>query len=66
MIARRERERERESERGGHLSSHQWRRLEAELRRWPHNDAQQRQPVVLRWGDGSEHEEERLESSYVQ
>jgi hypothetical protein len=30
------------------------------LRRWPHNNAQQRRLVVLRWGDGSGHEEERL------
>jgi hypothetical protein len=36
MIAQRERERER----GGHRGSHQWRNLEAELRRWPHYGAQ--------------------------
>jgi hypothetical protein len=26
-------------EREGHQSSHQWRQLEAELQRWPHDDA---------------------------
>jgi hypothetical protein len=36
----------RERERG-RLGSHQWCYLEAELRRWPHDGAQQRRPVVL-------------------
>jgi hypothetical protein len=54
-------QRERERERGGRRGYHQWRHLEAELRRWPYDDTQQRRPVVLRWGDGSGCEEERLE-----
>jgi hypothetical protein len=59
MIAQRERERS--------LSgSHQWHHLEAELWRWPHNDAQQRWLVVLRWGDGSGREDERLKPGWVQ
>jgi hypothetical protein len=53
-------------EREGHRGSHQWRHLEAELWRWSHDDAQQRRLVVLRWGDGSWHEEERLELGWVQ
>jgi hypothetical protein len=52
---------DRERERGGYWGSHQWRCLEAELWRWPHDDAQQRWPMVLRWGDDSECEEEWLE-----
>jgi hypothetical protein len=59
MIAQRERER------GGHQGCHQWHHLETELRRWPHDGAQKRQPVVLRWGDGSRREEERLEPGWV-
>jgi hypothetical protein len=59
MIARKERER------GGRRGSHQWRHLETELRRWPHDDAQQRRPVVLRWGDDSRCEDERLEPGLV-
>jgi hypothetical protein len=37
--------------------------LEAELQRWPHDDA--RRPVVLQWKDGFIHEEERLEPGWV-
>jgi hypothetical protein len=48
-------------ERTGRPGSHQWRHLEAELRRWPHDDAQQRRVVVLQWGDGSGREKKRLE-----
>jgi hypothetical protein len=51
---------ERERERGGRRGSHQWRHLAAELWRWSHDGAQKRRPVVLRWGDGSRREEERL------
>jgi hypothetical protein len=55
VIARRERER-------GRQSSHQWCHATWRwLLRWPHDGAQQRQSVVLRWGDGSRREEERLE-----
>jgi hypothetical protein len=57
VMDRRERER-------GHRGSHQWRHLEAELRRWPHDGAKQRRPVVLRWGDGSGHKK-RLEPRWV-
>jgi hypothetical protein len=31
--------------------------LRGELRRWPHDGAQQRRLVVLRWGDDFNHEE---------
>jgi hypothetical protein len=67
MIAQTERERDRDRERGGggHRSSHQWRHLDTELQRWPHDSAQQRRPVVFGGGDGSEHEEERLEPGWV-
>jgi hypothetical protein len=58
-------QRERERERGGHRGSHQWCHLEAELQRWPHDGAQQRQPVVLQCGDGFRREEERLEPRLV-
>jgi hypothetical protein len=53
------------SERGGHQGSHQWCHLETELQRWPHDGAQQRQPVVLQCGDGFRREEERLEPRLV-
>jgi hypothetical protein len=59
MIARRERER------GGRRGSHQWRHLESELQRRPHDGAQQRRPVVLRLRDGSGCED-RLEPGWVQ
>jgi hypothetical protein len=36
-----------ERERGCRRGSYQWRHLEAELRRWSHDGAQQRWPVVL-------------------
>jgi hypothetical protein len=51
---------------GGNQGSHQWHHLKAELWRWPHDGAEQRRPVVLQWGDGSGHEEDRLESGWVQ
>jgi hypothetical protein len=38
---------EREREKGGHQNSHQWRHLEVELQRWPHDDAQKRRSVML-------------------
>jgi hypothetical protein len=38
---------QRERERGGHQGSHQRRHLETELRRLPHNGAQQRRSMVL-------------------
>jgi hypothetical protein len=57
--------RERERVRGGCRDSHQWRHLEMELQRCPHDGAQHRRPMVLRWGDGSRREEERLEQGWV-
>jgi hypothetical protein len=56
----------REEEGGGGVcwGSHEWRRLEAKLRRWPHDGTQQRWSVVLRWRDGSRREED--ESWWVQ
>jgi hypothetical protein len=56
---------QRERERGGHWGSHQLHHLEAELRRWPYDDAQQRWLVVLRWGDDSRREEKRLELGWL-
>jgi hypothetical protein len=56
---------ERERVRGGCRDSHQWRHLEMELQRCPHDGAQHRRPMVLRWGDGSRREEERLEQGWV-
>jgi hypothetical protein len=52
-------------ERGGCQGSRQWCHLEAELCRWPYDGAQQWQLVVLPWGDGSGHVDERLESGLV-
>jgi hypothetical protein len=54
-----------ERERGVRRGSHQWHHMEAKLWRWPHDGAQQRQPVVPHWGDGSGREEERLEPGWV-
>jgi hypothetical protein len=57
---------QREREGGGRQGSHQWRHLEAELQRRPHDCAQQRRLVVLQWGDSSRREEGRLEPGWVQ
>jgi hypothetical protein len=56
-----------ERERGiwGRRGFHQWRHLEVELRRWPHDGAPQMRVVVLRLGDGSGCVEERLEPGWV-
>jgi hypothetical protein len=44
--------------RGVCWDSHQWCQLEAKLWRWPHDSTQERRLVVLRWRDGSGHEED--------
>jgi hypothetical protein len=56
---------QRERERGGHHSSHQLRYSEKELRRWAHDGAQQRWPVVLQWEDDSRRKEDRLEPGWM-
>jgi hypothetical protein len=52
-------------ERGGHRGCHQYCHLETDLRRWSHDDAQQRQSMVLRWRDGFKCEEDILEPGWV-
>jgi hypothetical protein len=53
VIAQREREREREEVDRVITNGSTW--------RWPHNNAQHRRLVVLRWGNSFGHEDERLE-----